>query len=132
MSRSATKLSRKQREAIAALLSQPKVDDAARVAGVPIRTLYRWMKEPVFDAGYREARRTAFGQYSARLQHMSAAAVTVLGKVMADPNAPAASRVRAASCILERAAQAIEIEEIEARLNALEAAAEQSKQNQNR
>jgi hypothetical protein len=49
--------------------------------------------------------------------------------LMVDANAPAASRVRAASCILERAAQAIEIEEIEGRLDALESAAEDSQGN---
>jgi hypothetical protein len=52
-------------------------------------------------------------------REMSVAAVSTVGKIMVDANAPAASRVRAASCILECAAQAIEIEEIEARLDAL-------------
>ena len=120
------KLGRKQEEAVAALLTQPRVEDAARTAGVPVRTLYRWMREPEFAARYREARRAASSQCSARLQQMSPAAVSTLGKIMVDANAPAASRVRAASCILERAAQAIEIEEIEARLDALESAAEDS------
>ena len=124
-----TKLRRKQEEAIAALLSQPRVEDAARTVGVAVRTLYRWMREPEFAARYKEARRAAFGQCTARLQQMSAAAVSTLGKIMVDANAPAASRVRAASCILERAAQAIEIEEIETRLDALESAAEDSQGN---
>jgi hypothetical protein len=124
-----TKLRRKQEEAIAALLSQPRVEDAARTVGVPVRTVYRWMREPEFAARYKEARRAAFSQCTARLQQMSAAAVSTLGKIMVDANAPAASRVRAASCILERAAQAIEIEEIEGRLDALESAAEDSQGN---
>jgi hypothetical protein len=121
-----TRLRRKQEEAIAALLSQPRVEDAARTVGVPVRTVYRWMREPEFAARCKEARRAAFSQCTARLQQMSPAAVSTLGKIMVDANAPAASRVRAASCILERAAQAIEIEEIEARLDALESAAEDS------
>jgi len=123
------KLGRKQEEAIAALLTQPRVEDAARTVGVAVRTLYRWMREPEFAARCKEARRAAFGQCTARLQQMSAAAVSTLGKIMVDANAPAASRVRAASCILERAAQAIEIEEIETRLDALESAAEDSQGN---
>ena len=123
------KLPRKQEEAITALLTQPRVEDAARTAGVAVRTLYRWMREPEFAARYKEARRAAFSQCSARLQQMSPAAVSTLGKIMVDGNAPAASRVRAASCILERATQAMEIEEIEMRLDALESAAEDSQGN---
>jgi hypothetical protein len=123
------KLGRKQEQAIAALLTQPRVEDAARTVGVAVRTLYRWMRGPEFAARYKEARRAAFGQCTARLQQMSAAAASTLGKIMVDANAPAASRVRAASCILERAAQAIEIEEIEGRLDALESAAEDSQGN---
>jgi hypothetical protein len=46
-----------------------------------------------------EARRAAFGQSVARLQHASRAAVSTLLKVMVDPNAPASSRVRAADSI---------------------------------
>jgi hypothetical protein len=60
---------------------------------------------------------------------MSPAAVSTLGKIMVDPNAPAASRVRAASCILDRATKAREIEDIEARLDALESDEEDSRGN---
>jgi hypothetical protein len=43
---------------------------------------------------------------------------------MVDPNAPAAVRLRAAECALDRAAKWIETEDIEARLAELERAAE--------
>ncbi len=62
------KFGRKQEEAIAALLSQRNIDEAARVAGVGARTLIRWLKLPEFQTAYREARRAAFGQSIARLQ----------------------------------------------------------------
>jgi hypothetical protein len=55
-----TKLARKQEEAIAALLTQRNIDDAARVAGIGPRTLLRWMKLSEFDCAYRKARRDAF------------------------------------------------------------------------
>ena len=109
------------------MLSQRNVEEAARSVGISARTLYRWMKEPDFDAAYRAARRAAFSQSTARLQQMCAAAVSTLGKIMVDPNAPAASRVRAADSVLDHAAKAIEIEDIEARVSELERAAEQSK-----
>lgn len=54
---------------------------------------------------------------------MTAAAVSALGRVLVDQNAPAASRLRAASSVLNFAAQAIEVENLEARLTALEEAA---------
>jgi hypothetical protein len=46
------KLGRKTEEVIAALLSQRNVEEAARVAKVGARTLYRWMQEPEFDAAF--------------------------------------------------------------------------------
>jgi hypothetical protein len=116
-------LGRKQEEAIAALLSQRNIEDAARVAGVGTRTLLRWLKLPEFQATYREARRAAFGQSIARLQQASSAAVSTLLKVMVDANSPASSRVRAADCVLGHATKAIEIEDIEARVSELEGAA---------
>jgi transposase-like protein len=93
-------LGRKKEAAILALLSQRNVDEAAQLAGVAARTLYRWMKEPQFAAAYREAKRAAFSQAIARLHQMSSAAVTTLGKAMVDPRTPAATRVRAAQTIL--------------------------------
>jgi hypothetical protein len=114
-------------DAVAALLSQPNVDAAARSAGISVATLMRWQKEPEFQKAYREARRAAFGQAVARLQQMSGAAVATLGKMMVDQAAPASTRVRAAECIISHAAKAIEIEDIDGRLSELERAAEAQK-----
>ncbi len=126
------KLPHKQEEAVAALLSQRNIEHAARVARVGTRTLLRWMKIPEFQAAYREARRAAFSQAIARSQQASSAAVATLLKVMVDANTPAASRVRAADCVLEHATKAIEIEDIEVRVSELERAAEVSKPAQTR
>jgi hypothetical protein len=116
-------LGRKQEEAIAALLTQRNVEEAARAAAVGTRTLLRWLKLPEFDAAYRAARRAAFGQSIARLQQASGAAVATLLKIMVDPNAPASTRLRAADSVLDHGAKAIEIEDVEVRVAALEAAA---------
>jgi len=82
-----------------------------------------WMKVPEFDQAYREARRDAFRQSVARLQQASGAAVTTLLKIMVDPAAPASTRLRAADIVLSHTSKAIEIEDVEARVAALEAAA---------
>ena len=114
-------LGRKQEDAIAALLTQRNIDDAARTAGIGSRTLLRWLTLPDFQAAYRKARREAFGQAIARLQQSTSAAATTLLKTMIDPATPASVKVRAAEAIFTHAAKAIEIEDVEARLSALEA-----------
>jgi hypothetical protein len=123
-----TKLGRKQEAAILALLTSRNVEEAARVANAGTRTLYRWLKQPEFIAGYREAKRAAFSQAIARLYPMSSAAVTILGKVMIEPNTPPATKVRAADSVLKHTAKSIELEDIEVRLSELERSAELTKQ----
>ena len=122
------KFGRKQEEAIAALLTQRNVEEAARATNVATKTLLRWMQIPEFNEAYRKARRAAFGQATARLQQATGAAATTLLKIMVDPNAPASTRVRAAESIFNHAAKAIEIEDIEARVSELERVAEQNKE----
>jgi hypothetical protein len=82
---------------------------------------------PEFRAAYDQARRDAFSQCTARLQQVSSAAVSTLLKVMVDQNSPAASRVRAADCVLSHSVKAIELDDIETRVTELEQAAEKSK-----
>lgn len=119
------KFGRKQEEAIAALLTQRNMDEAAKAAGIGTRTLLRWMKEPEFDTAYREARRKAFDQSIARLQQGTSAAATTLLKLLIDAGTPASVRARVADSIFNHAAKAIEIEDIEARVAALERAKQQ-------
>ena len=114
------KYARKQEEAIAALLTQRNIDEAAKAVGIAPNTLLKW-------TAYREARRLAFRQSVARLQQASGAAVSTLLKIMVDATAPHSTRVRAADSVLDHAAKAIEIEDIEGRLSNLERDAELSK-----
>jgi len=118
-----SKFGRKKEEAIAALLTQRNIEEAAKSIGVGANTLLRWMKDPEFTRAYREARRQAFGQSLARLPQATSAAAATLMKIMVDQNAPASTRVRAADSIFNHAAKAIEIEDIDARVTELERAA---------
>ncbi len=102
------KFGRKQEEAIAALLSHRSIDDAAQAIHIAPRTLLRWLQLVEFNAAYRKARRAAVSQSVARLQQV-------------DPSTPASTRVRAADSVLDHSAKAIEIEDLEARVAALEA-----------
>ena len=117
-------LARKQEQTIAALLTQRNLDEAAKAAGISMRTLMRWLKLPEFRGAYREARRTAYSQAVAKLQQGAPAAATTLLKVMLDQTTPASVKVRAAECVMSHSSKAIEIEDVEFRVAELERAAE--------
>jgi len=121
------KIGRKQEEAIAALLSQRNIEDAARQAGIGVRTLLRWLKLSEFQDSYRRARREAVQQAIARQQQATGAAGLTILKLMTDPNVPAAVRLRAAECVFDLAIKGIEVEDIEVRLSELERSADAAK-----
>jgi len=113
-------ISNKQEKGVSALLTCPSIAEAARKSGIGETTLRRWMKEPDFAEAYRQARKQVAEQAAARIQLAMGEAVETLRAVMNDSDAPASARVSAARAILETAFKAIEQEEIEQRLQALE------------
>jgi hypothetical protein len=127
MSGHTVKLSQRKQAAIIALVTQPTVAEAARVANVRPNTLGRWKKEPAFDAEWRAARSLGLDQAIARLQKISGAAVSALLKVMFDSASPPAAQLKAAETVLKYAKAAAELEHLEARLTELERTAAASK-----
>ncbi len=122
-----TKFGRKKELAIAALLTHRSVEDAARAVDINHNTLLKWLTIPAFVKEYRAARREVVNQSVARLQQATGAAGTVMLKLMADPNVPAAVRLRAAECVFDRAFKGVELEDIEARVAELERAGDATK-----
>lgn len=116
------KFGRKKEQAIAALLKERNIEEAARSIGVAPNTLLNWLKLPEFQTAYRQARLHTYRQSIARLQQGKLAAATTLLKTMIDASTPASVKVRAAEAIFNHAAKAIEIEDMDARLSVLEAA----------
>jgi hypothetical protein len=114
--------------AILALLEHTTIEKAAAAIGISDVTLWRWLQQEEFQARLRLARRQAYSQSVARLQQASSAAVGTLLRVMTDQTAPAASRVRAADSVLDHAANATDVDDLEARIRDLERAAEKSKE----
>lgn len=112
----------RQHHALAALIAEPTIRKAAAAAEVPERTLYTWLKEPAFRAAYAAMRREAVGQAVARLQGFTSDAAGALQEVLSDKKAPAAVRVQAARVVLEFAIKAVELDDLQQRLDALEAA----------
>lgn len=117
-------LNAKQERAIVALLREPTVPKAAQAAEVGERTLFRWLSEPVFSKAYRKARRDAFGQAIALTQHYAPHAVNTLVKAMADSSTPAHVRVTAAATLLKFGREGIELDDLAARVEALEQASQ--------
>jgi hypothetical protein len=109
----------RRQQLVMALLQQPSLEKAAKSVGISAVTAWRICKTPAFLDEYRQARREAFGQAMARLQQASSAAVSTLLTVMADPQKPAAVRVRAAECVLQHATNSFVSEELAARVDAL-------------
>ena len=115
------KMTRKMTEAVAALMTTASVGAAAERCGVAASTLERWIKqEPVFQAEYREAKRQVLSHSLSLLIQVASRAVATLHAVMADPEAPASARVSAARSALELGLRAIELEDLEQRVAALE------------
>lgn len=118
MSATSGKISRKGMQAIAALLSEPTHEAAAKKAGIGTATLSRWLADPTFQSQYRLAQREAFASAVARLQSASGLAVeTLVAELSGDRSG---DRIRAALGILEHAFRARELGEMEARLHELE------------
>lgn len=123
----AGELTPQQENAIVALINETSVAAAARASGVGQRTLHRWIAEDEqFKAAYRRARREAFNQAIALTQRYASLAVTTLAKVMADAGAPNAAKVSAASAMLKFGREAIELDDLAARVEALESDAREN------
>jgi hypothetical protein len=114
------KLSRKQDQVITALVTCASIPEAAAQCGLADVTLRRWLKQEPFQAAYREARRAVVQHAITQVQRATGEAVETLRSVMQDTEAPASARVSAAKTILDTAVKAVELEDLEARITALE------------
>ena len=54
-----SKFGRKKEAAVAALLTQRNIEEAARSINVSPNTLLKWQKLPEFEIAYREARKAS-------------------------------------------------------------------------
>jgi hypothetical protein len=121
-----SKFGRKKEAAIAALLTSKNHEEAARAAGIDLKTLKRWLRIREFIDEYRRARWAAVEHAYARAQQHTSNAVAVLVMLMADPATPPSSRVRAALGVCDIAKHALDLD-IETRVSELERAADAAK-----
>jgi hypothetical protein len=120
MSGHGEKLSRKQEQAITALLTQPTLSKAAKEIGIGAATLRRWLKRPHFVAQYRAARRQAVETAVGALQRAAIDAVDCLRKNL--KSATPSVQVRAAIAILDQAFRGVELVDLAERIETLEQA----------
>jgi len=104
-----SKKSRQREQLILAMLQQPTIEKAAECAGISPTTAWRITKTPEFQEELRIARRESFSHSIARFQQAAPAAISILLKLMLDPNTPAASRERAAYHVLVQAAKPLKL-----------------------
>jgi hypothetical protein len=109
----------KQETALNALLAHPTFKDAAQAAGVSEVTLWRYLREEKFAARYRTARREVVEHATMRLQHHAGDAAQTLHEIAVDKDSSASARV-AARAILDQSLRAVELGEMQARVEQLE------------
>ncbi len=114
----AAKLTRKAEQAIAALLEHPTIDEAARACGVSKRSLWRWLQREDFQKRYREAQRAVVDGAIAELQAATKEAVKTLRRNLRCGNFFAENT--AAQVILAQSFKAIELQELQSRIEHLE------------
>jgi hypothetical protein len=118
------KRTRKQEDAIAALLEAPTVVAAAAQARIGERTLRRWLALPEFKAAYRQVRRELVEGAIGRIQGATAAAVDALIRNLTCGRS--GDEVRSAAAILDRAVSGIQLLDLDVRLSDLERKTEEA------
>jgi hypothetical protein len=101
------KLTRRQEQAIAALLEHATLEAAAHAVGVGKNTLWRWNKSPAFQARFQEARARLLDSTVDRLQNASGEAVEALRRALSSGNTVA--EIKAAQILLEQLFKTVEV-----------------------
>lgn len=97
------KLTPKQVQAVAALLTNPSIEDAAKAVGLAGDTLHRWLKMPHFAAAVADAARDKIRHAATRYAAGMEIAANVLIEIAQDVGVSAAVRVQAAKALTDAA-----------------------------
>jgi hypothetical protein len=114
-------LTPEQRRAIVALLSAKNTTEAAKVAGVSERSLFRWLEDATFKAELNAAQADIMATATRRLTHAMNTAADVLVDVMEHGDTRSV-KLRAALGLIGVLPSLVNTVNVETRLAALEAA----------
>ena len=113
---------RKKEEAIAALMRGRNIEQAAKDCGLGYRTLKTWLASDWFQSEYQAAKNQLLDSTINQLRTIGSEGVAGLRDVVTNTDSPPAARVSAGRAILEVLLKAVEIQDVAARLERLEAA----------
>ena len=116
------KLTRKMELAIACLLSEPTVEEAAKKAGVSYRSLKGWLSLPGFKAAFRSARTQLLERVVARLLNSTGEAVDALQRNLTCKKPGV--EVRAALALIQQSMKGVEVLDLETEVQELKAIVE--------
>jgi hypothetical protein len=122
MRQNETDLNAKQMKTIEVLLVCESIEAAAKKANIARSTLYRWLKDEIFQSELRKAKFRLLTDAITALQRASTTAVNVLCEVMNNEETSAGIRVNASRIVLEQAIKCTELEDLEKRITDLEEA----------
>jgi hypothetical protein len=112
-----TKMDRLQERAIAALLDEPTITEAAAAVGIDESTLRAWLRNPAFREAYRQARADVLERTVARLVALTGEAVETLRRNLSA--ARAGDQIRAATAILGHVTRGLEVHDLATQLREL-------------
>ncbi len=111
-------LTPKQERALAALISEGTIKEAAKVSGTSETTLWRWMQIPEFQKRHRAAQREVVDAAIGELQGATTEAARTLKRNLTCGNSFAENT--AAITILNQSLKAVEMQEMLERIERLE------------
>jgi hypothetical protein len=97
-----TNLSPVQAQVVAALAQGRTITTAALEAGIHRNKIYNWLHEPQFKTAVEEAQREYAAILADGMRELAARALETLHKLLDDPKASPAVRLRTALAILQR------------------------------
>lgn len=102
----------KKQRALAALLSSPTKEAAARKAGINVKTLQRYLKDEDFSTAYKKAAADMVDSATKQLQQSLSSAVTRLRMIVSSNQEATANQITAARTLLEYSLKFTEFNDI--------------------
>jgi len=122
-----TKNDRKQ-VGLDALITHSSIRKAATASGIAEKTLRRWHDDPVFAAELTERRREISASLMRSVVNKAESASDVLCEIMNNKTISPFARLQAAQHLLAHAFRAVEINDVLARITALEVAQQEERE----